>query len=474
MATIQGLTKDRMLEIEAAAIVSAAVNTNSHLILTKHDGTTIDSGSIQVYGATNIRQTVKNQTGATLTKGTVVYISGSTGTNALVSKSQANAEATSSKTLGLLVDDIANGSIGEVMTEGLISNINTSAATAGDSVWLSPTTAGGYVFGLANKPTSPNHMVYLGLVVRVSATVGEIYIKVQNGFELDEIHDVSIVSKQDGDVLEYDSVSGTWKNIQLGTASSKNIPATGNASTTEVVYGTDTRLTNTRNTPNSLTLRFDSGITTGTDAFSFNGSAAVPIIINAGTGITLSKGAGTGVITINNSSAVVPASTGTNDMLYAPAPGSWARFAPGTGVFTALGTAVTGSGSIALSASPTFSGVATVPSFNVTTPYYTNTVTVKTAAATLTAAELSGGILQITPVAIISLTLPLATTLDTGFASMPSGSCIDWWGINTTSFTVSIVANTGHTIIGSAVFTSTSAHFRTRKNATSSYTTYRL
>ena len=44
MATVTGLTAERMLEIEAASVVDGEIDINGHLILTKHDGTLIDAG----------------------------------------------------------------------------------------------------------------------------------------------------------------------------------------------------------------------------------------------------------------------------------------------------------------------------------------------------------------------------------------------------------------------------------------------
>jgi hypothetical protein len=210
MATIQGLTKDRMLQIEAASIVSATVDASSHLILTKYDSSTIDAGLLNVPNTV----TVKNNTGSTITKGTVVYVSGSSGTNVLISKSKADAESTSSKTLGFVLTDITNGSTGQVVTEGIITGLNTSAAAAGDAVWLSPTTAGAVVYGLANKPVAPYHMVYLGVVVRSNINTGEIYVNIQNGFELDELHDVSATTPSAGDILVRNSTNTLWVNTQ--------------------------------------------------------------------------------------------------------------------------------------------------------------------------------------------------------------------------------------------------------------------
>lgn len=46
MATVTGLTKARMLAIEAESVVSGTVDDDGHLILTRHDDTTIDAGSV--------------------------------------------------------------------------------------------------------------------------------------------------------------------------------------------------------------------------------------------------------------------------------------------------------------------------------------------------------------------------------------------------------------------------------------------
>lgn len=48
MATVTGLTAQRMLAIEAASVVSGAINASGHLILTTHDGTQIDAGNALV------------------------------------------------------------------------------------------------------------------------------------------------------------------------------------------------------------------------------------------------------------------------------------------------------------------------------------------------------------------------------------------------------------------------------------------
>lgn len=148
--------------------------------------------------------------GEVLLKGQAVYVSSADGTNMIVSKASNAAEVTSSKTMGLIAQNLALNGKGFVITEGLLSGLNTSAATVGDPVWLG--TNGNLLYGIANKPVAPAHMVFLGIVTRVQSSNGEIFVKVQNGFELDELHDVLITSKTDKDILAYEASSGLWKN----------------------------------------------------------------------------------------------------------------------------------------------------------------------------------------------------------------------------------------------------------------------
>lgn len=223
-----------------------------------------DNVAVSATAAETIEQYVKNGSGVALKKGEAVYVTGADGTNVIVGLAQANAESTSSKTLGLLKQDLAINAKGYVVTDGLLTGtaqqkLDTSTATSGDSVWLSPTTAGGLVFGLANKPSAPNHMVYLGVVSRANANTGEIYVKVQNGYEIEELHNVKITNVAAGNVLirnpgntlweNYPQSSLTFLNTQitgLGTASTKDVAVSGNATSTQVVLGSDTRLTNSR------------------------------------------------------------------------------------------------------------------------------------------------------------------------------------------------------------------------------------
>jgi hypothetical protein len=154
---------------------------------------------------------VRNTTGATVVKGTVVYLSGASGGKATIQKAQANAESTSSGTFGVIQSNINNNSNGYAVVIGTVLGLNTSSYTEGQVLWLSPTVAGGFT---STKPVAPNHAVYVAIVT-LAATNGTIEVKVQNGYEIDELHDVLITSKANNDAIVYDSASGLWKNKQL-------------------------------------------------------------------------------------------------------------------------------------------------------------------------------------------------------------------------------------------------------------------
>ncbi len=179
-------------------------------------GTSVDF-SVGISSSTgNLIAAVRNETGATLTKGTIVYPAGASGNKMLVQKALATSDATSAQTYGMIQADIPNNQNGFVVISGLVSGLNTSGLTEGGILYLSPTTAGGYT---QTKPYAPNHLVYVGIVTRVHATQGEIQTRIQNGYELDEIHDVQITSIANDQVLQYESSTTLWKNKTLTTSS---------------------------------------------------------------------------------------------------------------------------------------------------------------------------------------------------------------------------------------------------------------
>lgn len=172
-----------------------------------------------------LKTEVRNSTGVTLYKGHIVYLSGSTGNLPNAVYAQANNDANSAQTFGVVFADIANNSNGYVVTIGQINTLDTRAVAPnaftsdtlvdGDVIYLSPTTPG-HITNV--KPFAPQHIVYVGMVVRTSPTNGTIQYRIQNGYELDELHNVVATSPVDNDYMYYDASTSLYKLRQLTAA----------------------------------------------------------------------------------------------------------------------------------------------------------------------------------------------------------------------------------------------------------------
>lgn len=209
-------------------------------ILAKASGTDYDVEWISNYTST-VQHEVK--AGVAITKGQAVYVSSANGTNMIVSKASNASEATSSKTMGLAASTAALNGIIFVITEGLLTGtggapLDTSTATEGDPVWLG--TNGNLIFGLANKPVAPAHLVFLGIVTRSSTTVGEIFVKVQNGFELGELHNVDALNALNNDGLFYNTSTSLWEHKSIATALGYTPENVANKSTSTALGTSDT------------------------------------------------------------------------------------------------------------------------------------------------------------------------------------------------------------------------------------------
>lgn len=156
---------------------------------------------------------VRNSTGAPLLRGQAVYLSGSSGQKIEVELARADSDTTSSKTFGVVAETIQDNNDGFVITNGVLSGFDTNALTEGQIIWLSGTVFGGLT---TTKPVAPIHLVMVGICVKQgSGTSGSMFVKVQNGYELDEIHDVKYTSLATGDVLTRTSAN-LWENLTRG------------------------------------------------------------------------------------------------------------------------------------------------------------------------------------------------------------------------------------------------------------------
>jgi hypothetical protein len=204
--------------------------------------------------ATSVTITCRNNTGGTLPKGSIVYVTGAIGNHPTIARASNETEAASSKTLGMLTVELGANADGPVAVNGVVEKLDTSAYSAGTPLWLG--TNGGWT---ATKPTPPAHAVFVGWVTASNNSNGRIALHIQNGYELDELHDVLITATPtDGQVLTYEASTALWKP-KTPTGGSG-----GNSFTNIAVSGQDTIVADSAT--DTLTIAAGSNITITTNA----------------------------------------------------------------------------------------------------------------------------------------------------------------------------------------------------------------
>lgn len=187
----------------------------------KGGNVTLQLGQEQLVRAVN-----KTSTNITLLESNyqAVRVTGAQGQRLKVDLALATNDLLSAETIGLVTETIANNQEGFITISGLVRNINTTGSLQGetwndgDILYLSPTTAG----KITNiKPTAPNHLVIIGYVVYAHSNNGSIFVKVDNGYELEELHNVSNEYLEDYSIfdtlLAYDVNNSIWKKFGWGS-----------------------------------------------------------------------------------------------------------------------------------------------------------------------------------------------------------------------------------------------------------------
>ena len=216
--------KSGQLTLDTTPTGTAAVATTRWNDAIGSSETTLKGGSVILKNGIDLVARVVNKVdpNTTLTKANyqVVRISGAQGQRLAVDLAQANNDNNSADTLGIVTETIATNQEGFIMTVGQLEGINTTGSlqsetwTDGDVLYLSPTTAG----AITNiKPTgATGHIVILGYVEYAHANNGKIYVKIMNGWELDELHNVYISSLENNQILSYETATSLWKNKSIG------------------------------------------------------------------------------------------------------------------------------------------------------------------------------------------------------------------------------------------------------------------
>jgi hypothetical protein len=252
---------------------------------------------------------VVNKTGANLLEADYYVVrvrsvaeGGAQGQRLAVVLAQGDNDANSATTLGVVTENIDNNQEGFVTTTGQVRGINTTGTIQGetwvdgDILYLSPTTPG----HLTNiKPQAPQHTVIVGFVEYAHNNQGKIFVKVDNGYEIDELHNVKINtgSLTSGQLLVRSG--SVWINSTQLTGSYGLTGSLQATSFTGSLFGTASFATTASYVVNaqsaSYVLQAVSSSFATTASYASNGGVTS---IVAGTNITISSA--TGSVTINS------------------------------------------------------------------------------------------------------------------------------------------------------------------------------
>jgi hypothetical protein len=143
-------------------------NADEETIDLNENGTTLQLGQ-------ELHIHVRNDTGTTITNGTVVAFAGTIGASSRLKAELFTADGNTqlSYLLGVATENISNGADGKVTSFGKVRDIDTSAWPEGTALYASSTTAGGFV---TNAPASPAQAVIIAYVINSHASTGSIEV----------------------------------------------------------------------------------------------------------------------------------------------------------------------------------------------------------------------------------------------------------------------------------------------------------
>ena len=229
-------------------------------------------GNLQLQMGSMLVAYVRNAEATTLNKGEVVYLFGATGNRASVKRASNVADSSSSKTIGLVAESIGANQNGFIITQGVLDGLSLgSPYVEGDSIYLG-NTPGTFT---RVKPTQPDHIVFIGVVERANAGNGQLYIRPQNGFELEELHDVLVTSAQNNQTILWNSAITLWVNSTLTVGTISGLSADLSSKVTSV--GATSPIVSSGGTTPAISMPVATAATNGylssTDWSTFNAKA---------------------------------------------------------------------------------------------------------------------------------------------------------------------------------------------------------
>ena len=256
---------------------------------------------------------VKNQTGSTIAKNSLVYASGTVGASGRISVSKfiANGTIDAKYLLGITAHDLSNGEDGYVISFGKIRQVNTDTFADGAILYPSPTTAGVWT---DVEPVAPNLDMPIGFCINSHVNNGTIAIRVASGYSLNELHNVAISSPVEKSSLYY--TGGLWRDTTAALLVSDTATMLTNYLRTGVAASTYTPLTRSISTTAPLQ---GGGDLSANRTFSITQASGSVNGFLSSTDWTTFNGKGNGTVTSVTASGPMISSGGTTPNLSMPA-----------------------------------------------------------------------------------------------------------------------------------------------------------
>jgi hypothetical protein len=162
---------------------------------------------------------VRNSTGSTIGKGTALYASGVEPSGRIqVTPYVADGSVREVRFMGLATESISSGVNGFVQHFGYVRDLDTRGTSstsisvgnetwaAGDLLYVHPTVPG----KLTN--VKPQHEIVVAIIIIRHQSTGILFVRPTSNGHLEDIHDISLSSLSNEDILIYNSASSIWLN----------------------------------------------------------------------------------------------------------------------------------------------------------------------------------------------------------------------------------------------------------------------
>ena len=174
----------------------------------------LNHGGVVLQIGQELHYRVTNQSGSNISDGTLVAFVGTTGNSGKLLVEPYDGTQASKTILGLTTETIINGENGYVTCFGKVRGIQTNGANYGETWADGDILYAGSTGGLTKTlPQAPNSKTAVAVVVNSHVSNGALFVRVQHGSDLNEDELVQLTSLTNGDILQYNSVSGRFENV---------------------------------------------------------------------------------------------------------------------------------------------------------------------------------------------------------------------------------------------------------------------